>query len=346
MSEKTKIDWCDSTINFVSGCEKVSPGCAHCYITSTVPFRVSGRKHGDDPVVHESAFALARRLNNKPWVCDKCGHSQQFENNMYENNGCEKCNSKTHRRRIFALSLSDFLWDRVSVGVWLRVMHTIWSCQDVDWLLCTKRTENWKPRMMKALDVITDGTGSNAQFWQWLVDWIGGKPPHNIWIGTTVENQAMADKRIPELLKIPAAVRFLSVEPLLEDINLALTQPVPIYDAEYGDQHEYAERKAIELVIVGGESGSLARPCNISWIRSVKDQCAEANVPCFVKQFGSFPTLSRDNTENYPAPMLKWYPCANNGSGGYRVILKHPKGGNMDEWPEDLRVREWPESRR
>lgn len=332
MSEKTKIDWCDSTINFVSGCEKISPGCTNCYITSTAPFRVSGRKHGDDPVIHESAFALACKLNNKPWVCDKCGHSQIF---MINPTGCEECNGKTHRRRIFALSLSDWLWDRIPVPVLARVFDTMRVCDEVDWLLCTKRPEAFFDRMYKVLDYIED----NALF-HWFSNWLDldEKAPKHIRIGTTVENQAMADKRVQELLKIPAAVRFLSVEPMLEDINLTLTKPVPLYDAEYGDQHEYAERKAIDWVIVGGESGSLARPCNISWIRSIKDQCAAANVACFVKQMGSRPYYRVRGNPSIMEP--------NGTSEPVWLKLNHTKGGDPAEWPEDLRVRQWPESRR
>lgn len=316
MSEKTKIDWCDSTINFWSGCEKVSPGCTNCYITSTAPFRVSGRKHGDDPVVHESAFELARRLNNKPWVCDECGHSQIF---MINPTGCEECNGKTHRRRIFALSLSDFLWDRVPVPALTCALNTMRVCDQVDWLLCTKRPEAWRVRMLKVLD---SKGHEDWRLWQFVYNWFEGKAPKHIWIGTTVENQAMADKRIPELLKIPAAVRFLSIEPLLEHIDLVKCGAV---------------WAGIDWVIVGGESGSLARPCNISWIRSIKDQCAVAKVPCFVKQFGSFPASKTTRLQ-----------CSNgiHAPTTEAEDTEHKKGGDPAEWPEDLRVRQWQESRR
>ena len=108
-------------------------------------------------------------------------------------------------------------------------------------------------------------------------------PLSNVWLGVTVENQKAADERIPLLLQTPAAVRFLSCDPLLEevDIKILLQNYVPNWNKK-GDPG----CRQIDWVIVGGESGPKARPCDIEWIRSIVRQCAAADVPCFVKQKG------------------------------------------------------------
>jgi protein gp37 len=126
-------------------------------------------------------------------------------------------------------------------------------------------------------------------------------PLSNVWLGVSVENQAMADERIPLLLDTPAAVRFLSVEPLLGPVNIFRRNGcVPI-----------------GWVIVGGESGPGARPCDVEWIRDLVCQCRGADVPAFVKQLGTQPL-------------------------GLEYCLRDHKGGNPAEWPEHLRVREYP----
>lgn len=149
----------------------------------------------------------------------------------------------------------------------------------------------------------------------------------HIWLGVSVENQEQADRRIPELLKIPAAIRFLSCEPLLGPVDLhhvddgygngltfdALSSKLGI---GYGINNEYARR--IDWVIVGGESGSGSRPFHLDHARSIIAQTEAANVPVFVKQVGAKPV----------------------GSGEWNI--RDRKGGNPDEWPDDLRIREFP----
>ena len=132
-------------------------------------------------------------------------------------------------------------------------------------------------------------------------------PLPNVWLGVSVEDQQRADERIPHLLTTPAAVRFLSVEPLLGPVDLShyLGAPFPPNG-----------------VIVGGESGPGARPCAVEWVRSIQQQCQQAGVRFFFKQWGAYPTM-----------------------GGKRIELRDPKGGDPSEWPEDLRVREMPGGR-
>lgn len=218
-----------------------------------------------------------------------------------------------HRPRIFP-SLCDWIDDEVPIEWLADFLRVIYETPNLDWLLLTKRLENWSPRLKACADI-----GSQLAI-DWLSDGIDrnskGAPP-NVWIGTSVENQKYADERIPALLKIPARVRFLSVEPLLGPIKIRA------FEAD-GDPLYLPNIAAdIHLVIVGGESGPGARLCNIEWIRDIKRQCEAALVPLFCKQLGSFVVEGQE-----PARRT--------------VRLKHPKGGDPSEWPEDLRVREFP----
>ena len=133
----------------------------------------------------------------------------------------------------------------------------------------------------------------------------------NLWLGVTCENQRTADERIPILLQIPAAVRFLSLEPLLEDINFEYPK-ISSYEAEafstYGCPDWFKPLKGIDWIITGCESGPKRRPCKLEWVRNIRDQCRAANVPLFVKQLSINGKVSHD----------------------------------PNEWPEDLRIREYP----
>ena len=154
-------------------------------------------------------------------------------------------------------------------------------------------------------------------------------PLTNCHLGVSVEDQAAADERIPLLLQTPAAVRFLSIEPLLGPVRLPglFTMNTP----------EEAPLPTIDWVIVGAESGPKARPCNLDWIRFVVRQCKSAGVSCFVKQIGARPVV----TEGLPAreyPGLRIDDCG-------QVHLRNRKGGDPSEWCEDLRVREMPNGR-
>lgn len=183
-------------------------------------------------------------------------------------------------------------------------------------------------------------------------DWLDGRPPSNVWLGTTVEDQKRADERIPELLKVPAAVRFLSCEPLLEGLDLlfgrnnrpgllwktcptcegSMSVPVPgggkacptCYPLSQTVGAQGFVNAGINWIIIGGESGPGARPFHIDWARDLVRQARLAGAAPFVKQMGDNVVAShRDPTAR-------------------GMLLRAPAGGDPNEWPEDLRVREFP----
>jgi hypothetical protein len=181
-------------------------------------------------------------------------------------------------------------------------------------------------------------------------------PLRNVWLGTSVENQAAADERIPHLLRCPAAVRFLSCEPLLEPVQLPAWLK-PAYDnGKFRGWdvpgvslrvHGGSEDHFIKWVIVGGESGPGARPCEVDWVRAIIRRCIEAEVPCFVKQLGSVPVLRECFDPETCHGEIEWpdgtrFGSRDGGPVGRCVLLKDRKGGDLSEWPEDLRVREMP----
>jgi protein gp37 len=162
-----------------------------------------------------------------------------------------------------------------------------------------------------------------------------------VWLGVSVEDQAAADARIPELLATPAAVRFLSCEPLLGPVTLWpwLSEPSSYGTYRIGRKRHvlgptgFHPPSPISWVIAGGESGPRARPCDLAWIRSLVEQCRAAGVATFVKQLGSRPVVMY--AENTSDP----------GESAHPMKLRDRKGGDMEEWPSDLRVREFPEVR-
>lgn len=194
------------------------------------------------------------------------------------------------RRRVFCASMADVFEARPELDEQrARLWSLIEETPSLDWLLLTKRPENIRE--------MVPGT------------WLATARP-NVWFGATVENREEALRRIPLLLDVPAVVRFLSCEPLLEAIGL----------------RPWLMERKIHWVIVGGESGHHARPFEIKWARDIVDACACAVVACFVKQLGA-------------EPMLEAFEAAALGT------IRDRKGGDMEEWPQDIRIRQFPGAR-
>jgi protein gp37 len=247
--------------------------------------------------------------------------------------------AKTGKRlRVFP-SLCDWLDPEVPadwLADFLRVIH---ETTNLDWLLLTKRPEHFQDRVCMASQC---ATGKRHKWNEWTQ---GTKPPSNVWVGVSVENQTAADNRIAKLLDIPASVRFLSVEPLLERVDLRI--------GAFNGSDSWGSMEGVHWVIVGGETGPDARPCNVAWIRDVVRQCRGSRVPCFVKQLGR--DIRDRNDAGFDGDPGEWpmdthyrefLDNTNYQGAPVRVLLKDRTGSDPSEWPEDLRVREWPGGKR
>jgi protein gp37 len=309
MGQTTHIQWCDHTFSPWQGCTKVSPGCANCYAEARNKRFSGGKNWGKG----------APRLLKKDW-------SDPLRWNR-------SAGGSPARPKVFCASLADWLDDEVPIEWLARLLKLIHDTPNLDWLLLTKRPQNFFSRVDAAYEF------SHGETWQSL--WTQGEPPHNVWLGTSVEDQKRADERIPQLLNIPARIRFLSVEPMLGAIDLSgffwRNPEPPCADCPKNIDCECGYRTAkenglpsIDWVIFGGESGPRARPCNIEWIRDGVQQCRAAGVAPFVKQLGSFPCIPVAGMQ-CTSDWAKW-----------RARLADSKGGDPSEWPADLRVREFP----
>lgn len=332
MAEGTKIQWTDDTHNFWQGCTKVSPGCANCYAEARDKRFTGGIHWGPGaPRQRSKSFDAPLRWNLRPHTCDKCGESFTAQilkpndgHTFKDSDGVVKhCTNNTfHRRRVFSLSLGDWLDPEVPIEWLADMLDVLRRCPNLDFLLLTKRPELWRERIHEAMKTTTNHPES-LKLWNWLDQWHRNvEAPSNVWIGTTVEDQKRADERIPALLKIPAKIRFLSVEPLLEavDISFGLSwEKSDIYSPVTGEH-------GIDWVIIGGESGPGARPFNIEWARSIIAHCRAAGVACFVKQLGAKP----------------YFKLSPPNAGKIDLPLEDKKGGDISEFPEDLRIRQFP----
>lgn len=234
MSENTKIEWCDMTFNPWIGCTKVSLGCVNCYAERQdarfghdcfgkgKPRRRTGAAYWKKPLKwNKEAGSKLEAWNLHVELCRQTGISDPRHEWRRQADALGSTEEAIPRRpRVFCGSMCDWLDDEVPIE-WLGdFLEIVDKCRNLDFLLLTKRPENWKTRIERVI------SETNLEPWKWLRRWVEfNEPPSNVWIGTTVENQEMADKRIPELLRIPAKVRFLSCEPLLGPVDLLKASP-------------------------------------------------------------------------------------------------------------------------
>lgn len=289
MKIENNIGWCDETTNAVTGCDKVSPGCKNCYAEAGTRARVLraqgketwGAKGERVPVNFEPVF---RRLN-KLCVCDQCHESGPFsvENVTHRfRDPLSLCNGSFRRIRLFADSNSDWLDPKWPVETLARFLDAIRLAPNVDVLLLTKRIELFKKRFTAVMDERCEGDYPEPDYlFEFVEKWISKQAPSNVWLGVSVEDQKRADERIPLLLETPAAIRFLSVEPLLEEVDLSHYLP------HYREPGRCKHVK-VNWAIVGGESGKKRRDCGVNAIESATEQCVHAGVPVYVKQDSAF----------------------------------------------------------
>lgn len=306
MSDGTRISWTDATWNPVTGCTKVSSGCLNCCIERTPPFRMNGRAFtcprcgGTGYVEDSDGNRLAFGKAGKPARCTRCastgraGVGDTTGVRMHE----DRLGVPLHwrkPRKVFVCSMADLFHDSVSSSFIARVFAVMALSPQHTFQVLTKR-----PARMRALlggwgirDLVMDRFANDDDLLsRWALTAGGGQtwPLPNVWLGVSVEDQRAADLRIPVLLDTPAAVRWLSCEPLLCGVRLCrcdgavyVPQRHPfIAHADcpiHGDTH-------IDWVVVGGESGPNARPMHPDWARSLRDQCASTGVPFHFKQWG------------------------------------------------------------
>lgn len=340
MGQETGIEWTDHTFNPWRGCAKISEGCKHCYAEQLVVKRQGLPLWGEQAARKVAAESTWR--NPVKWNAEA------------QRDGV--------RRRVFCASLADIFEEyahpahsaEVSAAR-VRLFRLIEQTPALDWLLLTKRTENVRRLVVEMGWLANDGA-----------EW-----PRNLWIGCTVENQQRAEERLPHLLAIPAPVRFVSYEPALGPVDFASVGALGCTCDDHIRCHgacrfarlfKLSDRlRRVDWIIVGGESGPGARPFDLEWARATVAQCRDAGVPVFVKQMGSrprgmcdwhqhgtFPPVWVDSDGVLPEVSGRpkadlchafdeaWWPCAPN--------LRDRKGGDMAEWPEDLRVRQVPRS--
>ncbi|MCF1458695.1 MAG: phage Gp37/Gp68 family protein [Shewanella sp.] len=206
------------------------------------------------------------------------------------------------RRRVFCASMADVFEPRKELNPWRdRLWELILLTPWLDWLLLTKRP------------------GSINSLAPWTNNW-----PHNVWLGTTAENQLWADKRIPLLLRNPAHIHFLSCEPLLSDINLS----------QWIEPNN--NKKILDWVITGGESGPKARPMNPKWVKSIRDQCTNQNVAFHFKQWGHWAPLDALEAEHMKSNIITttFNECIKLAKVGKNKAGRTLDGRTWDEFPE------------
>ena len=291
MAENSKIEWTTHTFNPWFGCTKVSPGCDNCYA-----------EHMMDTRMHKVQWGAG-----KPRVRTSDAYWRQP---MKWN---KEAAARGVRPRVFCASLGDVFDNEVPDEWRADLFRLIADTPNLDWLLLTKRIGNAQAMIEQAMASLTES--DSERIWDFArYQW------KSVWLGATVVNQEEADRDIPKLLATPAAVRFLSIEPILGPISFRWAPWQPFGAGPNGSTDHLDGLRRFDWLIVGGESGPKARPTTIGHIRSVVRQCEDAGVPVFVKQLGRHPV----NREGVPHH------------------LRDPKGGDMAEWPADLRLRQFP----
>ena len=252
MAENSTIEWTDHTFNPWEGCQKVGPGCDHCYAETR------NARFGGGSAPNWGPGAPRRRTSVSNWR--KPIAWQKDAGTFHAEHG--------RRQRVFCASLADVFDNAVDAAWRTDLFELIRATPDLDWLLLTKRIGN-----AAAMSVAAGGL------------------PANVWLGATVVNQDEADRDIIKLIATPARIRFLSIEPLLGPLSLrwlrAFPENAPHVCTKPGpstDEHDGLRR--LDWVIVGGESGPGARPMHPDWARALRDQCAAAGVPMLFKQWG------------------------------------------------------------
>lgn len=260
---KSKIEWTEYSWNPVTGCTPASEGCQNCY---------------------------ARRMANR--LRGRCGYpaDDPFRVTLHPERLEEPLKWKKPRR-VFVCSMSDLFHEDVHPYDIMQIFNVMAKAKQHTFLVLTKRPE----KMLEFYKRLRPGNVIPGPYFSITgigEGWAGSPPrlPDNIWLGITAENQQRADERIPILLQIPAAVRFVSVEPMLGPVDLSLSDGVDL-SMSVGTGLKPGKSyliNSLDWVICGGETGPGARPMHPDWVRSLVLQCKNAGVPFFFKQHGEW----------------------------------------------------------
>lgn len=354
MGDKSKIQWTNATWNPVRGCSRVSAGCKHCYAEGVARrFAGPGQPYEGLVRIGKDGKPKAQWNGEVRFVAEHLADPLRWKK----------------PRRVFVNSMSDLFHEALPFEQIASVFGVMSSAprhtfqvltkrpararEFFDWL--DKQDEEHAACVRHAME-LTPWRPSGVEGFEWPADLGGGPwPLPNVWLGVSVEDQRTADERIPVLLSMPAAVRWVSYEPALGPVDFSrFMWPVhSAWPSEFRSAEEALAAGAtvtrrrqalvsgsavfLDWIVVGGESGPHARPFDLAWARSTVTACREAGVPVFVKQLGANVMRSRcrdcADVDQVGTCESDGLPCSG---------LRDRKGGDPSEWPEDLRVREWP----
>lgn len=261
----SNIEWTDKVWNPITGCTQISAGCKNCY-AERMANRLKGRFRypADDP------FKVT-------WHKDRINEPLFWRK----------------PRRVFVCSMGDLFHEDVSDAIIADTFDLMEKTERHTYLILTKR-----PERMARWNKIVDSFKSSPMTPK-------TKPLFNVHLGVSIEDQATANERIPLLLQTPAAKRFVSYEPALGPVdffpylNVLTCEVCNRWTCNKGLPHRIIQKKLLDQIIMGGETGPGARPMHPDWARSVRDQCKEAGVPFFFKQWGKWLPESQMPTELY-----------------------------------------------
>lgn len=316
MAEKTEISWCDHTWSPVWGCTQISKaetgggGCDNCY-AMTLAHRFGYGWNGEP----------MREFGEHHW-------NQPLRWN-------EKARAAGRQQTVFPSMCDPFDKDWPA-GMRKRFFSLILHTPNLNWLLLTKRIGN-AHRMLSEVRREVDFETERG-LWLWLKAWENNEEtPSNVWMGATVVNQEEADRDIPKLLCTPARIRFLSIEPMLGPITIP---EVFLKKLNCDGPKDWPDNAGIvDWGIVGAESGTHARPLRLDWVRSIVQQFKAAGVAAHVKQLGHTVRWNGIDESQWPAGVRFGGDL---GDGTFQVNLQHKKGGDLAEWPADLRIQDFP----
>jgi protein gp37 len=308
MGDKTGIEWTDATWNPIVGCSIVSPGCTNCYAMGQAA-RIQRMAAASHEIWREKMEPVAL-----PDGASVQRFSSHYEGTTHEVKGKPIWTGKMvmapdhiltaplrwrKPRRIFVNSMGDLFHESVP-DEWIDQVFAIMTlAPQHTFQVLTKRAkrmrvylENLKrPSIYNLCDQLCDSMKWPRNY---TIDW----PLPNVWLGVSAEDQTRADERIPDLLATPAAVRFISAEPLLGPIDLKLMQYDSAAEKNLPGVVLTTRRRSLDWIIVGGESGKGARPMHPDWPRHIRDQCQAAGVAFYMKQMSGvrkpLPTIPKD----------------------------------------------------